>query len=211
FQHSTAPSVITRSPDGKLYAVGCWDGAVYLFDLSASAPPPLVALPGHAGQVWGAAFSPDSRQLVSGGNDGALRLWDIDGAESHEHEFPRVGHTRLVSGVSFAPDGRQLYSTGHDGRMIVWDVAARKPLRELPRITGAIAASTLSPNGRLLAVGDQEHGAVRLVDTATGETRHSFHGIPSPATFRFSPDGKRIAAPVGGTVRSWDVKEGDEF
>jgi WD40 repeat protein len=161
--------------------------------------------------VWGAAFSPDSRQLVSGGNDGALRVWDIDGAESREHEFPRVGHTRIVSGVSFAGDGSQLYSTGYDGRMIVWDVATRQPVRELPRVPGAILASALSPDGRLLAVGDQESAALRLVDTTTGETRHAIHGIPSPATFRFSPDGKRIAAPVGVTVRSWNVAEGDEL
>ena len=37
--------------------------------------------------------------LVTGGSEGALRVWNIDGANSHERELPHVGHRRLVSGV----------------------------------------------------------------------------------------------------------------
>jgi WD40 repeat protein len=168
-------------------------------------------MPAHVAQVWGAAFSPDGKQLVSGGSEGALRVWNIDGAKSHERELPHVGHRRLVSGVSFSPDGKELISTGHDGRIIVWDVASRQPLRELTRIAGPILASALSLDGRLLAVGDQGQAALHLVDSTTGEIRYTSRGMPSPAVFRFSPDGRRIAAPVGETIRSWNLSDESEL
>ncbi len=211
FHHSIAPSVITRASDGKMFAVGDWNGAVSLFDFTTNIVSPMISLKGHAAQVWGAAFSPDGKQLVSGGSEGALRVWTIDGADSHERELPHVGHRRQVSGVSFSSDGRRLFSTGYDGRSIVWDVASRQPLRELRRITGPILASGLSPDGQLLAVGDQEQAALHLIDSTTGEIRFTLHGMPWPATFRFSPDGRRIAAPVGNTIRSWSLADEREL
>jgi WD40 repeat protein len=33
---------------------------------------------GHAGSVWAVAVTPDGRQIVSGGFDGAVRVWDRD-------------------------------------------------------------------------------------------------------------------------------------
>ncbi|MBA2392918.1 MAG: hypothetical protein H0V70_09255, partial [Ktedonobacteraceae bacterium] len=33
-------------------------------------------LQGHEGWVWSVVFSPDGKMLASGGDDGAIKLWD---------------------------------------------------------------------------------------------------------------------------------------
>jgi WD40 repeat protein len=38
----------------------------------------LATLEGHQGRVTSVAWSPDGRRLLSGGDDGSLRVWDAE-------------------------------------------------------------------------------------------------------------------------------------
>lgn len=67
------------SPDGRLAALGGSTGSVFhvgvnLRDLTTGLSPR--SLRGHKKSVRGLAFLPDSR-LLTGGGDGAIRLWDL--------------------------------------------------------------------------------------------------------------------------------------
>src|SRR5262245_53041949 len=62
------------SPDGKLIASGGADRLVHLWNLETGAE--LPALSGHDHSVWSVVFTPDGR-LVSGGEDGTVRFWDV--------------------------------------------------------------------------------------------------------------------------------------
>ncbi|KAG9101393.1 hypothetical protein FS749_007481 [Ceratobasidium sp. UAMH 11750] len=67
------------------------------------------------------AFSPDSRCIVSGSWDKAVRLWDVEtGTLVIE---PLRGHSGAVLSVSFSHDGRLIVSGSDDCTIRIWDAA----------------------------------------------------------------------------------------
>ncbi len=72
-----------------------------------------------------AAFSPDGRSIVSVGDDGACKLWDVASAKClltfDENED-------WVNFAVFSPDGRSIVSAGDDGTLRLWDAASAKCL-----------------------------------------------------------------------------------
>ncbi|HEX2066138.1 MAG TPA: hypothetical protein VHI93_04925, partial [Candidatus Thermoplasmatota archaeon] len=63
-----------------------------------------LTLKGHASHVYGVAFSPDGKRIVSGSGDMTVRVWDaITGGEAHTLR----GHTGSVQSVAFSPDGKR--------------------------------------------------------------------------------------------------------
>ncbi len=76
-------------------------------------------LKGHASSVYSVAWSPDGRQLASGGVGGAVHLWDVArgvGVATLE------GHQFYVCSVAWSPDGRQLASGSRDQTVRLWEV-----------------------------------------------------------------------------------------
>jgi WD40 repeat protein len=70
-------------------------------------------------QINDFAVSPDSRLLLTGGNDSHVRLHDLaTGPELAAFDWG-IGK---VDAVAFAPDGMTAAAGGHGGRIVVWDV-----------------------------------------------------------------------------------------
>ena len=80
-----------------------------------------------------AMFSPDSRTLVLGADDGTIRFWDMPSAQER---MVLHGHTDLLRSVAFSPDGKLLGSSDQEGRVLLWDATRGAPLRTLasPRV-----------------------------------------------------------------------------
>jgi WD40 repeat protein len=122
------------------------------------------------------AFLPDSRTLVTGGKDGAVRLWDVTaarGVPGHTHLLNSYGlpgrgrfeaqafargtlDPRIVHrfGITFTPDGRSVLMPDRDGFV---DARAVRSAQRTGRLT-ALGSNNwdvaLSPDGRWLAAGD---------------------------------------------------------
>jgi WD40 repeat protein len=108
-----------QSPDGILLATGrpFPDNSVVVTTLDD--PPVLQRLVGHRLQLYGYAFSPDSKQLASGCWEGTPRVWDLASGEEAIHMIG--GHRTGVIHQEFTPDGRTLLTVGRDG-IRFWNV-----------------------------------------------------------------------------------------
>ena len=76
------------------------------------------------------------------------------------------------------------------------------------RLLGAYMSLAWSPDGSMLAVGEQ--GVVRLVRAATGDV-HDLARVEksTPLALAWSPDGRWIAAAVDGDLLRFDARTGD--
>jgi len=104
--------------DGSLLAAGDTRGRINLWNPAQPNQPPR-ALDGHSLPVYGLAFTPDGRRLVSAGADKTARVWDVATGRTL-HEF--LWHQSWVTCLAMAPDGLTVATGGEDKVVSVWDV-----------------------------------------------------------------------------------------
>jgi hypothetical protein len=195
------------SPDGKtLAAAGYETGSgnpIYLYDVTTGKE--LPRLPGHpTGGIRRMVFTPDGKQLISGGFDGALRIWDMTAGKQTTVIQAESG---TVYSIALAPDGKTLATAGRDG-LRLWDLTSGKdlPRDEMNRYNCVSVA--FSPDGKLLACGDSS--CVKLWEAATGKVVNTLGGYKGEISqLVFSRDGRTLyTASYDQAVRLWEVRTG---
>ena len=187
----------------RTLAIGLGDGSVRLWSLDPSPPSRELR---HGSEVWAVAFSPDGSTLASGGDDHAVRLWDIaDGTERKT----LVGHQALVMSVAYTPDGLSLVTGGFDGAVRMWDVAAGSSRALSPAHTAPVTAVAVSPDGRIVASRGRDL-VVRLWDAATHQLLRELPCTRSmTGSLAFTPSSAILAVASGDKgVQLWDIEHG---
>jgi WD40 repeat protein/transcriptional regulator with XRE-family HTH domain len=199
---------VAFAPDGRSLVAGSSDNSLREWSTTNWAS---LAVLEHTAPVTGAAFLPSGRTLVTADADGIVRLWSMPPPSTYV--APGAVFT-----IDYTADGHMLaaVSGGSSGDVALWDVADPwRPIHmgdvEMPTSFGPVAGvEALSPDGRLLAVGDA--GAhIQLVGlAASGHPR--LIGAPlSGATppleqLALSPSGTILASgDNSGQAHLWDV------
>ena len=192
---------VAFSPDGQRLAVASGIG-IWLYDVATLRE--LVLLTGHTGRAEAVAFSPDGTTLVSGANDGMLKLWDVEtGANIATLGGDNRTWQQSVQSVAFSPDGTTL-AAGSYGKVNLWDVPTKTNITTLEGHTKWVSSVAFSPDGTTLASGLNDD-KVELWDIATKTNIATLIHMGLVQSVAFSPDGTTLASGASLTVKLWDI------
>jgi WD40 repeat protein len=114
--------------DGGL-AVGYSDHFVRLFTPDGQISTECEA---HEKSVFGLAFDPQSRLLISSGMDARIKFWSSNN-NGLLLEESIVAHMYTVNHVAFSPDGHYFATCSKDKSIKIWDTAERKLLKVIDK------------------------------------------------------------------------------
>jgi WD40 repeat protein len=141
--------------------------ALWLWQLTGSAPPARLALPGCACDIDGLAFSPDGTELAVATSAGAY-LDPVTGQQAgHPRQLSSLASTS-ASPVAFSPGGHFL-AIGAAANTLIWDTSTLSDpaqIAVLPAPDGGISPDSIafSGNGQLLVTGYTD-GTAAIWDT----------------------------------------------
>lgn len=150
-----------------------------------SSTPLLRSIPGRAAGLRGVDWSPDDTLLVTGSNDGDVRVQDADSGDTRQV----FSHGTDVTAVAWSPAGDVIASVSGDVTLRLWSVREEREVRSL-RLTATPLSVRFDAEGTLVLVACAD-GAVHLWDVLSSDQEPIWK-------FRPPNDGIR-------QVRLWDA------
>jgi len=206
--HQGPVYALTASAEGSGLLISAGeDGRVLLWKDPAS----RMRSPGHLAPTGREAYGPirsltvpAGRRLVTFGDDGVARLWDLA-------EPPRSARAESrATSLATSPDGRWAALSEESGFILLWDLATSAPntqRRAEVRLAPGEKVVAVSPGANWLLV-SATNGHVILWDRKILPSRKT--PLPSTeggvAVAAFSPDGRwLITGDSGGAAYLWDL------
>lgn len=161
----------------------------YVTIASAGETPPggSKCLIGHQAGVNAVAFTSDGQRLISGDDQGTLRVWDVAaGSEIRKWNADKES----VECLAICPDGKRLLTGGLSGAVCLWEIETGKRVwRAAAHLM--VTSVAVAPDGQTALTTGGLEGTVALWTTATGK---------SPGEFKAGAEALQ-AAPLPGSQR----------
>ncbi|MBM4067930.1 MAG: WD40 repeat domain-containing protein [Planctomycetes bacterium] len=195
---------VALSADGRHVAAGGKDQTVYVWNLGTGKIE--ATLKGHTNEVWGVAFVPNNRQVVSASWDGVARLWDIKSGT----EIKSYKHPKDVNSVAVSRDGNQLLVGCDNRRFYLWDITSGREIKAFNGFTDFVYAVAFAPDGRHVAAGSKDN-SIRIYDLVNGSQVRVIDGQNNAVhALAFSPDSRHLYSCGDSYAHQWDVATGKE-
>lgn len=192
-------TVVSRKPES-----GTQENAVLATKDNIARDGPIAIT--HDAEVHSIAFSPEGDMVLSGGDNGMLRLWAL-GSGSSVLRFEQLIDSGPIWSVAFSPNGRLVVTNNLDLR----DRATGSLVRRLKDEDRSSRSVAFSPDGELVL-----HGAdtPKLSETNSGDLARTFeYDDRSLISLAFSPDGRFVLSGGEGSrgnkvLKLWNARTG---
>lgn len=154
----------------------------------------VLFLTGHNDNVYTLAWSPDATEIISGGPEGRIFLWN---AETGKIKSLISDSEGTIASLAWSPDG-SVFLSNYNENIKVWDAVSGELLKELEGHNSTVLTIQWSPDGRHFASGcsDGEMIVWDAVDFSVFE-RYKAHD-KALSSLDWAADGTEIAS------GSWD-------
>ena len=208
-------------PNNRWAATAGGDGVVRLWDIESGQE--LAALKGHQGNTGSArgggvncvAFLGDGSQIVSGGGDHVLKIWDTP-----QRAEAIVTSASRVWSIAFHPAGNEFVTGGDDFLLQLWNASTGAMVRQFdypasgPNLLfrpDTIFDLDFSRDGTRLATACADK-SFRLWNPATGKSVLTIQCPPELGVSRLAlhPDGRRLLTNAT-ELTIWDALTGQQL
>jgi WD40 repeat protein/tetratricopeptide (TPR) repeat protein len=208
------PYEFVATPDGGHVLVQDNRGTFALWDLTARRRlGEVIRLDGGR-----CLFSPDGRCLLTVGEPGLVRLWEVNAAawQAAVADPTRPSNEAVVRDAVFTPHGRTAALVLGERTIQLWDTATCRPVGRPLRHPYPLHQVVADPSGKRLAVTCYPPAgrgtAENLLQVWDVATQQSLWATPQPlqaTSLAFSPDGRTLAAGgYAGAVGLFDAATG---
>lgn len=205
---------------------GGGDGLIKIWDPRAADPTiGTVTLSGHGATLHDLVLSADELRLVSGSSDKTIRVWDLSTADPTASARMLTGHSGAVLALSLSDDGSILASRAGTGEptIRIWELDDPDPNRTVRILAGhgtAVLGLQLSPDGhtlysggldgttRIWEVNSPENAAARVLTASLQPANPTIAGSPENIVLN-AVQHRLASSDASGTIRVWDLMEGD--
>lgn len=181
-----------------------FENVIQMIDLSTGeARQPLIELDSWVGQM---VFTEDGRRLVTADGEGAVRVWDVANLEPLG---PAHGHTQFAELVVSSAGERAAVWSGAEARLVDTETGETVGAPLAHGAKEEIFNARFSADGRVLVTWSA--GELRAWDAETGAERMAALALDDDILdVALSPDGARLMAIFGESVRLLDSRTGSE-
>jgi WD40 repeat protein/serine/threonine protein kinase len=163
-------------------------------------------LSGHKGAVYHTEFSADGRILVSCGQDGTVRFWDVTTGRLLRTIDTSAGE---VNWAAFTQDGRTLATVHDDGVLLLWAGTDWGERTALTTHKGDVIFAAFVAEGRRVVTAGRTDGFIRIWDV---ESRREIKSQRVSDDYlegvAVSPDGQSLAIAANGRrVNLWKLDD----
>jgi WD40 repeat protein len=216
--HRGAVHVVRFHPTEPIIVSGGGDRTVWQWDTQRRNSRKLGE---HEDYVSSIAVSPNGRRIVSGGADGAVRVWQLDSQTQEQSDLKRqtqkqassaliqtfTGHTGNVTSVAIENHGL-VCSGGEDGTVRIWDTIVGSEVVQFDA-QGQVdhVAFDVVQNG-VTAVGEaaQEKTFIRTWNIGDREEGATLYNSGPVTTVALDASGHEVAAAgQDGLITVWDL------
>jgi WD40 repeat protein len=210
--------------------MSAWDGTIAVVDVAAAGPSRL--LTGHRGGVTGLSWSPATGLLVSGGADGALKVWDVTSSSMlARHDLrsdvhlldiqPGGGRAAVVHGTPGDEAHLTIIDIRTGDRVWTHEVTGGEEWwwgGDVDQTSEVVTTIAWSPDGGSIAVGSWRRanyrGTVRIWDVAAAVPVRELERVDGEEVLSWvcgvawEPTGSRIAVVGDAHVAVFDSASG---
>jgi WD40 repeat protein len=187
------------SQDGRYYAAGSTDASVRVWDAPSGRSLGIFRI--HNDYVFCCAFSPDSRWVITGCWDGAVKLLEV--GQWGSLDVPH--HTDMVLAAGFTEQGTRIFSCSTDGVRICDFDGALAVERSFWRFEAKPSACVFRSDGTWFVTG-LESGEIVIVEPNSGTYTTLSGRHEGLSCCALSPSGNILATgSEHGTIKFWDL------
>jgi hypothetical protein len=162
--------------------------------------------PIQKGSIRALCFSPQADVLITGGQDGVIRLWDVRSGCVMK-ELP--GHSGGVNAIRLTSDKKYFLSASGDGTLRFWNIETGECLRTLLGHTNHVTCCALMPAVPYAVSGGADR-EIRIWDVRSGECLRVLQGHTDwvSAVCPLADNDNILTAGYDGIIRVWNIQSG---